>query len=69
MKRGRTDWIVCENTPDGGYLNRCLRCGETETMKVPVPVEAFVLRLKAFGKEHERCTPGAPTKGAGGTRV
>lgn len=53
----RQDWIVAENTPDGGYAVRCLRCAKVETIPVPTPVEAFVLRMKAFAVEHERCEP------------
>ena len=50
-----TRWVVAENTPEGGYLTRCLRCGTVEILKVPTPVKSFVLRMQAFMAEHRRC--------------
>ncbi len=59
VPRKRRDWIIAENTPDGGYACRCLRCGEVERLKVPTPVTAFVLRMQAFEAEHSACQPKA----------
>lgn len=53
----RCSWIVAGNTTAGGYFVECLRCDKREEIAVPTPVESFVLRLKAFSVEHERCEP------------
>jgi len=57
----RHDWVVCENTPAGGYLNRCLRCQATETLAMPMAVTEFVRRSKAFEIVHAHCEPPAAT--------
>lgn len=61
----RRDWIVAENTPAGGYRCRCLRCGVAEELRVPARLESFVLRMKAFALEHERCAERLPAPAAG----
>lgn len=42
---------------------RCERCGATEALKMPAPVDAFVLRGQAFVAEHRYCEPAGTPEG------
>ena len=46
------EWIVACN---GGEQAKCLRCGETLSLKLPVRVEIWCAAMKAFCKVHKRC--------------
>lgn len=52
MSAENQDWCVL----DGPYL-KCLRCGGTEVVRLPQYLDAFLLRIKAFGIDHKYCKP------------
>lgn len=48
----RTDWIIIDAIHQ---RYECKRCGGKEAIKLPAPIDAFVLRGKAFIAEHKHC--------------
>lgn len=52
MSKPVLDWIVV-NTVARYY--RCTRCGREESLVLPSPATAFVLRGKAFIADHRNC--------------
>jgi hypothetical protein len=48
----RTDWIVCKS---GTGAAVCERCGESETPKLPMSVDAFVKWTRYFIAKHKDC--------------
>lgn len=50
MRQG--DWIVAMNN---GMQAKCLHCGESLSLKLPVAVEIWCAAMSAFCKIHKRC--------------
>jgi hypothetical protein len=49
-----TPWIVMQ-----GEQGKCLRCGDTLHVQLPVLVEVWVAAARAFVKAHSRCKEAA----------
>lgn len=52
MARSGVDWCVCG---PGENQVQCLRCGEMESIPVPIPVKAFVRWSEYFQEKHRHC--------------
>jgi hypothetical protein len=54
MNSLQTAWIVVDG--DGaGQVGRCLRCGDTLKLKLPMHLSAVALYMEAFVEEHRYC--------------
>lgn len=51
----RAPWVKLDATTTGVVRYYCARCGGSELPPVSVPLEAAVLRARAFAGEHENC--------------
>lgn len=60
LRKPATQIVVYDGTREHGrepYTLECRRCGVTQTTPTPIAGTAFVMKARAFERQHRACPP------------